>query len=204
MTSRIALFGGTFDPVHSGHLNSATGVLDALRLDKLIFVPNKVSPLKRDQPVTPGHHRLEMVRLAIGHDRRLGVSDYEVNRPPPSFTIDTVMHFRTEFGHETDLFWIIGADSLGELAGWHRIEDLVETCQIVTVARPGWAAPDLTPLRALLGEGPIRKLRDHCLATPLTDVSSTAIRQRIQAGEPIGDLDPPAVAKYIEMHNLYR
>jgi nicotinate-nucleotide adenylyltransferase len=203
MDSRIALFGGTFDPIHWGHLNSARSVLDLLDLDRLIFVPNNVSPYKRNHPVTPGAHRLEMIRLAIADEPRFELSDFEINRPGPSYTVDTVSHFREQFGESVELFWIVGADSLADLAGWYRLEKLLDLCEIVTVARPGWEQPDLSPLRGRLTDQQIQRLKDNCLVTPLTDVASTTIRQCVRANRSIDSLVPPPVAKYIARHGLY-
>ena len=204
MAARIGLLGGTFDPIHVGHVRGALHVRDALLLDKIVFIPNRISPFKRNQPITSADHRAAMVRLAIADQPALETSEFEMQRPAPSYTLDTVTAFRQELGPDVELFWIIGADSLAELAGWHRIGDLVRLCQIVTMARPEFETPDLSELAATLDPDQIRGLRDHCLSTPMTDVSSTQIRHRVRVGDSIAALVSPPVAEYIHQHGLYR
>jgi len=204
MMKEVALFGGTFDPIHFGHLRSAGYVVDQLDFNRLIFVPSASPPHKQNQHVTAAYHRLEMVRLAIRDDPRFACDDCEIQRPGPSYTIDTVRGFRERLGPVDRLAWIIGADSLAELAGWYRVGELVELCEIITVARPGWARPDLSELGGQLSDEQIERLTAGILNSPPADVSSTEIRRRVSAGEPIDAFTPGVVVDYIRREGLYR
>ncbi|MCH8878286.1 MAG: nicotinate (nicotinamide) nucleotide adenylyltransferase [Planctomycetes bacterium] len=143
-TPNIALFGGTFDPIHCGHLIVARCVLERLSLDGVTFIPSANPPHKGGADLSDVAHRLAMVELAIDEPRSLvgaepgfACDDCEARRTGPSYTLDTVMHFRERLGPEATIHWIIGADSLAELESWHRVSELVEACNIVTVNRPG-------------------------------------------------------------------
>jgi len=203
MTEKVALFGGTFDPIHFGHLRSARHVVDHLGLDRVIFIPSANPPHKLNQPITDADLRLEMVRLAIQNESRFVCDDCEIHRSGPSYTIDTVTGFRDRLGPTVRLAWIIGADSLAELSSWYRVSDLVDLCEIITVARPGWQRPDLSPLRGLLSDAQIDRLVASVLDSPLTDISATEIRRRVAAGEPIDGLTPKPVADYIQRQSIY-
>jgi len=203
MTEKTALFGGTFDPIHFGHLRSAAHVLDHLGFDRVIFIPSANPPHKRNQPITDADHRLEMVRLAICHEPRFACDDCEIHRGGPSYTIDTVTAIRDRLGPAVRLAWIIGADSLAELSSWYRVSELVDLCEIITVARPGWQRPDLGPLQGLLSDEQIDRLISSVLDSPLTDISATEIRRCLAAGESIDDLTPACVVEYIEQESIY-
>ncbi len=204
MTDRIALYGGSFDPIHNGHLIVARAVAERLDIGRVLFLPAAAPPHKGAEALSDPLHRGEMVRQAIREDALFSFSEYDLQRAGPHYTIDAVTHFRGAFGPDIELCWIIGADSLAELATWRRIADLVETCRLVTAGRPGWSQSPWDALRPALGQQAIAKLKDGILATPLIDISSTDIRRRVRAGQSIAHLVPECVRTYIDAHGLYR
>jgi len=188
---RLGLLGGTFDPPHIGHLVAAVSVGEALGLDEVWLVPNGDPWQKRDQVVTPAAVRLEMARAAAADVPGLDVSDVEVRRDGPSYTIDTVHQLRAE-DPDRDLVVIMGRDSALGLPTWERHEELLATVDLAVVDRGGAAAPTLPGGRVVVV--PMRRI----------DVSSTELRQRVAAGRPIIPLVPPAVAALVARHALYR
>ncbi len=211
----VALFGGTFDPIHCGHLIVARCVLERLSLDEVTFIPSANPPHKGRADLSDVAHRLAMVELAIDGQRPLvGVEpgfacdDCETKRTGPSYTFETVMHFRERLGPHAGLHWIIGADSLAELETWHRASELVDACNILTVNRPGTSAgdfqPDLSTFGRVLNKGHVAKLERGILQTPHIDISATDIRRRVAAAQSIRYLVPEPVRQYIEDHQLYR
>jgi len=203
MSQRLALFGGSFNPIHLGHLIVARSVAEQLRLDRVVFLPSAVPPHKSAAALIDPDHRAEMVRLAIAGEPLFEFSDIDLKRAGPSYTVDTVAHFRQELGLDVLLHWIIGADSLAELTSWYRVGALVDSCQIVTAARPGWDRVDFEPLRTRLSEEQIVSLRAGLLETPRIDISATDIRRRVRAGRSIRYLVPETVREHIERHSLY-
>ncbi len=203
---RIGLFGGSFNPIHFGHLIPAQAAAEQLGLDKLIFVPSAVPPHKAAAAgLASAEHRLEMVRRAIADVPLFDVSDIELKRPGPSYTIDTIAAFRGEYGLDVMLHWLIGADSLADLPAWHRAGELVDACRIVTLARPGWTIDAaIARLRDRLSEEQIARLAAGVLSTPLIEISATAIRHRVAAGKSIRFLLPGVVRHYIQQNGLYR
>ncbi len=204
MSARIALYGGTFDPIHVGHLITARSVAEQLDVERVIFVPSASPPHKLDVPITPAEHRLEMVRLAIDGEPGFEVSDCEIRRTGPSYTFDTIMNFRRTVSADATVYWIIGADSLAELASWHRIAELVRQCRIITASRPGFEQPDLSTLGAHLTEDDLASIRDGILTTPRIDVAATEIRRRVGEGVSIRFLVPESVREYVHDRCLYR
>lgn len=190
---RIAFFGGSFDPVHEGHLAMARAALDGLGLDRVCFVPARQNPLKKDVPGASGGHRVEMLRLAVGEDSRLGIWDGELGRDGPSYTLESVR----QLGHvypNSHHFWVVGTDQLASLPRWYGIEQLVHQIGFILVQRPGyeWSWPGIPGLRL------------YPVTNPEMPVSSTEVRRRLEAGKPIRGLVPPAVEAYIARHHLYR
>lgn len=204
MSAQIALYGGTFDPIHVGHLITARSVAEQLDVERVVFVPSASPPHKLDVAITPTEHRLEMVRLAIDGEPGFDVSDCEIRRTGPSYTFDTIMSYRQTVGADATVYWIIGADSLAELASWHRVAELVRQCRIITASRPGFEQPDLSSLAALVTDEDLATIRDGILATPRIDVASTEIRRRVGAGASIRFLVPESVRKYVHDRGLYR
>jgi nicotinate-nucleotide adenylyltransferase len=203
MSVRIGLYGGSFDPIHFGHLISARSVAEQLGLAKVILVLSPRPPHKATAALSDADHRLAMTRLAVADDALFEVSDVELLRAGPSYTIDTVFSLRRQLGDDAELFLIIGADTLPELHTWRRIQDLLTLVTIVTTTRPGWRRPRESSLAQAVGPGSARNLLEHCRPTPAIDISSTDIRRRAASGRPIRYLVPEAVASYISREHLY-
>jgi len=204
MAQRVGLYGGSFNPIHHGHLIVARTVAERLKLDRVILLPSARPPHKGDHKLIDAGHRATMVKLAIDGESLFEFSDFDLTRDGPSYTIDTVTHFCESLGPDVELHWIIGADSLAELTTWYRLPDLVDACRIVTAARPGWDTIDWTPLRTVLSDAQVAALQAGLLPTPRIDISSTDIRRRVREGQSIRYLVPDAVQEYIETRALYR
>ncbi len=199
MPRTIGLLGGTFNPIHEGHLSIAREALRLFALDAVWFIPCAVPPHKPVHDLASNEDRLAMLRLAIAGEPRFAALDVEFNRPGKSYTLDTVRALQAL--HPGDAFvFIVGADTLPELPIWHRPLELLPLVRIVSLARPGHvpsaAAIHLPP------PWPERLLADLRTGEPL-DVSSREIRAKIAAGQPVS-LVPDSVLRYIEEHNLYR
>jgi len=199
MADATGLMGGTFDPIHYGHLAAAEEARVRFGLDRVVFVPNRQPPHKKEYCVTPAERRYEMVLLAIAAHPQFEVSRIELDRPGPSYAIDTVCAFRRELGPHARLCFITGADAIREILTWHRPEDLARSCEFIAVARPGHRLEDLGQEVGDLLQGQV-----HVLDAPGVAVSSTEIRQRAAAGESLRYLVPPPVLRYVEAHRLYR
>lgn len=199
----VLLFGGSFDPVHHGHLIIARSAAERLGLTQVILLPSARPPHKDPSLLTPAEHRLEMCRRAVSGDPLFDVSDWELHQPGQNYTLNTVRHFRERSPHAS-IFWLIGMDSLAELATWYCVAELVRACTIVTAGRPGRLWPELSALEALIGADAIAQLRRHVLDTPLVDISATQVRRRVAEGRSIRYLVPEAVAQYIAGCGLYR
>lgn len=202
-TAGIALMGGTFDPIHNGHLIAARAVCEQLGLDRVVMIPSADPPHKTQVKLTDFEHRLSMVELAVQKEAGICCDDCESKRSGPSYTLDTVVEFRRRLGDGARICWIIGADSLPELESWHRAADLVEACEIVTVCRPGWDKPDLSHFGTTLTPAHVDKLMRAAIQTPSIDISSTDIRRRVAEGRSIRYLVPESVRRYIIQHGLY-
>ncbi|HRT05319.1 MAG TPA: nicotinate-nucleotide adenylyltransferase [Kiritimatiellia bacterium] len=199
MPRAIGLLGGTFNPVHEGHLSIAREALRLFALDAVWFIPCAVPPHKPVHDLASNEDRLAMLRLAIAGEPRFAALDVEFNRPGKSYTLDTVRALQAL--HPADAFaFIVGADTLPELPTWHRPLELLSLVRIVSLARPGFT-PDAAAIR-LPPPWPERLLADLRTGEPL-DVSSREIRAKIAAGQPVS-LVPDSVLRYIEEHNLYR
>ena len=196
---RMGILGGSFDPIHLGHLAIATDVAEANSLGKVLFIPANRSPLRRPAAVTASE-RLRMCELATADNPRLAASGLELERPPPSYTLDTIAEVRRRYP-DWELTIIVGADLAEELEEWRAIEELLAEVRMVVVERPGTTPRDLGDLAASLGADPSRLLR-HRTAGP--EISSTDIRARIAAGRPYRQFVHPAVWAHIEDLNLYR
>ena len=188
---RIGILGGTFDPIHNGHLALAGGVKRRLQLDKLIFMPSYISPHKRTRRLTSSGMRLAMMRLAIRKKAGFSVSRYELNKKGISFTVRTLRALKDRF-KKSQLFFLAGADSLTELSAWKDLGKIFKLAVFVVAARPGYKIP-----KNIHKEIKILKIR-----TP--DISSTDIRNRIRDNKPIAKLVPGAVRKYIVKNKLYK
>jgi nicotinate-nucleotide adenylyltransferase len=201
----ILLFGGSFNPIHFGHLISARSVAEQLGLDKIVLIPSAAPPHKSGQDLAPADDRLAMARLAVEGDPLFEVDDLELRRTGPSYTFDTVMEYRRRVGPLTRLCWLIGADTLPELATWSRVGKLVEAVEIVTATRPGWRQTDadLSALRAVVGQAAVAKLLSNCLTTPEIGISASEIRSRVRAGRSVRYLLPAGVEAYLRERRVY-
>lgn len=198
---RIALFGGTFDPPHRGHLGAATLAAEAFHLDRVLFAPVGVQPLKEGRPTTPFAHRLAMVRLACKEDKRFEPSLIDSPRPngAPNYTVDTLSTLQQRFPAAT-LFSIVGADSFLSLPHWKEPHRLLALAEWIVISRPGSPLSDLSSLNLT----PEERRRVHCIETMHDEVSATELRRRLAAGEECTGLVTPAVSQYIRQHGLYR
>jgi len=199
----IALFGGSFDPIHLGHTTVVRAASRQIGAEGTIFIPAKCSPLKSFWPHARDDARLKMVTLATADDESFAVSDCELQRVTPSFTLDTVRLFRRECGEDTAIHWLLGADSVKDLVHWYKIEELIDECNLTTMQRAGYAPPDFDQFEPLWGAQRIAKLKRNVVQTPLIDGSSTEVRRRLAAGEEVSEMLHPDVIAYIREHNLY-
>ena len=212
---RIGLFGGTFDPIHWGHLRSAEEVSESFDLNKVYFIPAAVPPHKRGRTTTPARHRLQMVRLAVAKNPKFAVSTVEIDRPGISYSIDTVREFAARLTPADSLYFIIGLDAFREIGSWNDFAGLFFLCNFIVTSRPGSKERD--PLK---GTGvAVKKLfcydsknrsYKHRSGTrvffiELTDIaiSASEIRALVERGKSIRYLVPPVVEKYIKRRQLY-
>ncbi|GMV97715.1 MAG: nicotinate (nicotinamide) nucleotide adenylyltransferase [Phycisphaerae bacterium] len=200
----VALFGGSFNPIHFGHLIAARAIAEHLSLARAILLPAAYPPHKWSSELAPAEHRLAMTRLAVEGEPLLEASDVELRQGGINYSIRTVEAFRQELGGDVRLYWIIGGDTLPDLHMWHRIREMVDLCRIVTAVRPGFETPDLAPLLSVLSPQQVARIREGIISTPRVDISSTEIRWRIREGRSIRYLVPESVRAYIADHGLYR
>ena len=198
---RVALFGGTFDPPHRGHIGIAAAAADAFRLDTVLFAPAGRQPLKPGATPTPFADRLAMVELACAADERFVASDLDAPHADgtPNYTVHTLAALK-EAMPDAALFNLVGADSLLSLPRWREPERLLELAEWIVVSRPGFPLGEL----ASLGLTAEQRSRIHLLETVHEDVAATELRQRLHAGDRCSDLLPPEVTDYIFAHRLYR
>jgi len=197
---RVGLFGGTFDPPHVGHLILASEARSQLELDLIFWTVTPNPPHKRDQSITPLEHRLAMVKLAIEDDPMFQLSDIELNRPGPHYTIDTIKLLAAQ-NPGAEIVPIIGGDSLHDLPTWHRPKELLYVAHWVGVMRRPGEEPDLQELEREL---PGITSKVHYVDAPLLEIASSEIRDRAAAGKPFRYYLPESVYEYIEQHHLYQ
>ncbi len=198
---KIGVLGGTFDPVHRAHIAVAEAARDALTLDRVLLVPAGRPMSRPDHPVAPDKDRVAMLRLAVKGKPGLEVSTIEMERPGPTYTVDSIAQLRKYYGPETGIYFILGCDSLVQLPEWKDPARLVAACRLVAVPRPGCQRPDLKKLERKI---PGISKSVIFLKEPNMDVSATEIREKAERGEPIADLVPVPVADYIIKHRLYQ
>lgn len=201
---RILLYGGSFDPIHHGHLIVSRFIAERLRVPRVTLIPSASPPHKQCRVLSPPADRLAMCRLAIADDPQFEVSDWELGQPGPNYTLNTVAHFRAAHGPAVELCWLIGMDSLLELETWYHATELVGACTIVTAARPGYAPPEAARLGRCFSAAQCERLLQQVIESPRIDISGTDIRARVRAGRSIRHLVPEAVRGYIAEHGLYR
>jgi nicotinate-nucleotide adenylyltransferase len=200
VSRRVGVMGGTFDPIHHGHLVAAQEAASVLHLNRVLFIPVWQPPHKPDEPAASPEDRLCMVRLAVAANPLFDVSTLEIDRPGLSYTVDTLERL-VQDDPDRELHFIVGMDSLAELPRWHDPARLLRLARIVALYRPGWQTVDLTVLAGTLPESAGRV---SVVSMPGLDISATELRERARDGRPIRYLVPDAVASYIEEHGLYR
>jgi len=191
---RLGVMGGTFDPIHHGHLVAASEVADAYGLDAVVFVPTGQPWQKTDEPVTAAEHRYLMTVIATAANPRFTVSRVDIDRGGLTYTSDTLRDLRAEHGPGTELFFITGADALAQILSWHDAQEMLQMAHFVGVTRPGYKLSDRH-----LPHGAASLVEVPALA-----ISSTACRQRVRSGHPVWYLVPDGVVQYIEKNGLYR
>jgi len=189
MVTRIGILGGTFDPVHNGHLYLAEKVSQKLKLKKVIFIPTYLPPHKRGTGISVTKHRCNMLRLAIAKKKKFKLSDIEIKRKGRSYSVETLRQLKKRHGTRQELYFITGSDSLKYT--WRNLREILCLCRFVVVKRPGFEMKGAS-------------FRFITIDVKAMDISSTDIRRRVKRGRSISKLVPKGVALYIERHGLYR
>lgn len=198
---KLGIFGGTFDPIHLGHLLMAEVTWQELGLNRVLFVPAGDPPHKQEAEKTAAYHRRAMVAAAIADNPHLELSLVDLERPGPHYSVDTVQLVRTKYDLAADqCFFIIGGDSLVDLPKWYHTEELVRLCRLAVIHRPGYR-PDLTSLEKVI---PGLNMRVEWVEMPLSGISSSEIRARVRGGLSIRYQVADLVREYIERYGLYR
>jgi len=218
LRQRIGVYGGTFDPIHDGHLKVAEAILKAFALDRMLFVVSAIPPHKRKQAIGSPFHRLAMVALATAHSPQMFVSTVELESPSRPYTIETLERLRMEL-QPVQLFFVMGADSFKDVTSWYEYERILSEHDVIVATRPGYRndeniAANLAPqlqARVVDLRGGLYPLDEDLESARIyltdyveVDVSATGIRETVAQGRSIGDLVPPPVASYIEKYKLYR
>lgn len=201
---REGILGGSFDPIHNGHLAVAEECRQRLALDRVLFIPARVPPHKQGALLSDAVHRLEMARLAVAGIPAFQASDVELRRTGPSYTVDTVSAELERLGEGAEVFFLMGTDQALEVHTWHDVEGLGRLCTLVPVTRPGFPLGRLDELETKLPAGVVRRMKEAAIDITPVDISSTDIRRRVCEGKNISALVPPAVEEYIRTHGLYR
>ena len=214
---RIAFYGGTFDPVHLGHLDIARRVLEFFEIERVVFIPAQVAPHKLGLPVTPPVHRYAMLALATQDDPQLIISTFELDAPNRRYTVDTLSHFAAELGDSNELFFIMGSDSWSEITTWREWQRLLAMVNHIVVTRPGYdlTGPDIVKSRVVdlrsrklyqaeSGESPENEI--YLTDVVFKDVSSTMIRSCVREGRlnELGQFVSAPVAQYIVKYGIYQ
>ncbi len=216
-TRRTAIYGGTFDPVHHGHLTVARSVAQLFALDRLIFVPACTPPHKRGAGISPAYHRFAMLALATEEDASFSISTIELDEPQRPYAVDTVARIQEQIGSDSRLFFIMGADSWAEITTWFEWEKFLRTCDQIVVTRPGYELVEahgaaVSDVRGMSEDDVSGLIEGHTerqaffTDAAVLDVSATAIRAAARAGdsEKLRESVPETVANYIEKYELYR
>ncbi|HAE92358.1 nicotinate-nucleotide adenylyltransferase [Tissierella praeacuta] len=196
---KIGVMGGTFDPIHNGHLIGAEYVRTSLNLDKLIFIPSGNHPFKNNKNISEPNKRMDMISLAIGSNKYFELSPIEINRMGITYTIDTIMELRREY-REDEIYFIIGSDILFELEKWKGFEELISLCKFILLYRSGQEDSINKKIKDLKIS---YNIKIEKVKSPLIEISSTEIRNRIKNRLSIKYLVPESVEEYIFKYNLY-
>lgn len=195
---KIGIMGGTFDPIHYGHIITASKVKKSFGLDEVIFVPSGNPPHKKERSITPAEHRLNMVKEAIKGIRGFSVSTMEIDRKGYSYALDTVNEFYRIYGEDTNLYFITGADAIAEIATWYRADELMQKCRFIASARPGYLFDEEHAIA--------EAYKSRIVLFPETNIaiSSSDIRKRIGKGKSVTSMLPEEVERYIKEQHLYQ
>jgi len=188
---RIGVLGGTFNPIHIGHLAMAQMALERMHLTKVVFVPAHIPPHKNPGVVAHAKHRYQMVKLAIDGNASFELSDFEINKKGKSYTIDTMNYFYGAYPKDTKLYFIIGGDALGDLRSWRYIDDILKISEFIVVNRPGYVKKS-------------SNVKHHSVIMPGIDISSSHVRMRLFQNRTIRYFVPDSVLEYIHQNQLYR
>ena len=198
---KVGILGGTFDPIHIGHLIVAEEARYQLGLEKVIFLPAGKPYFKKDRIVSSKSDRLKQIKLGIKDNPRFEVSEIELNREGSTYSIDSITRLKKELGDEVELYFLIGLDALGDIHKWKHPVELIEMCQVVGLTRPGYYDFDWSNIESKI-PGASQKIR--IIEVSQIGVSSTDIRMMMKSGMSVRYLVPDAVVKYIEEHKLYK
>ena len=199
--TRVGILGGTFDPVHRGHIEIARRAMDEASLERVIFIPASQPRLKFGEPAASPEQRMEMLRLAVADAAGFEVSDIELRRTGPTLTVETLRELRQELGDGVELSFILGLDVLGRFDQWVQPERVVELARLLAVSRPGYTGFDWA---GFYSRNPYAMGRVDCMDSTAIDVSASELRARIAAGASVSGLLSPAVERYIREHGLYK
>ncbi|MFA5104173.1 MAG: nicotinate-nucleotide adenylyltransferase [Candidatus Margulisiibacteriota bacterium] len=199
---KVGVLGGTFNPIHNGHIKLAKKALKEFGLDHILFVPTGLPPHKSSKDLAPKKHRLKMVSEAIKGKRKFKLSKMEINRSGYSYAVDTFNKLQKRLGKRTRLFYVMGLDSINSILNWKKPLELFKMCAFIVATRPG---SKMRTFKRLIKFPPlaINKEKIRIIESKM-DVSSTEIRSRIKAGKSISKLVPAGVAAYIEQNSLYK
>lgn len=200
---RIGLFGGSFDPVHIGHLIIAQDAAERLELSEVVFVPAAIPPHKQHLQQVSAEHRVNMLNLSTETDIRFSVSEMELSRGGVSYTFDTVSDFRSE-RPDVEPFLIVGSDTLVDLHNWYNIDELLQLCKVASFMRPGESDLDIISEKVQLDRSNKEMVLENVFESHMVGISSSEIRMRVAEGLSIKYLVPPEVEMYIFEHGLYR
>lgn len=213
---KVGLFGGTFDPIHYGHLKAANDISAKLNLDRIYFIPAYIPPHKTDLGITSSHHRLEMVKRAIQGSLKFSVSEYELNKKEISFSIETIKHYKNLLPTEAELYFIVGTDAFLGISTWKEVPEIFANCNMIVVSRPGYTLkpfdqiiknPKLFKEFVMIKDGEEYKHYTghyiYLFQLGSIDISSTELRKRIAEGKSFASYLPDAVIDYIHTHSLY-
>jgi nicotinate-nucleotide adenylyltransferase len=197
---KIGVLGGTFDPVHRGHVAMAEEARKELEIEEMLMMPAGRPMSKVEEPIATAGQRLEMLRMAVAARPHLKVSTMEMERPGPSYTVDTLAELKKKYGENAGIYFVLGWDSLAQLPEWREPGGIVARCHLVAVPRPGLPRPSLDVLEKKL-PGISKKV--IFMDRPRLDISASSIREMIARGDKIDRLVPKSVAEYIIKHKLY-
>jgi len=201
---KIGIFGGTFNPIHIGHLTIAEHACDELGLNRLLIVPAAIPPHKQGEKIVDAGHRFEMVKLATRENPKFEVSDIELKRQGVSYSVETLRIIQAKVKVLAEYDFIVGSDMVGELDTWKEIDNLIEMCTFVVAVRPGFKKKNWKQMGVNLPESIRDKVLQHTLENPMVEVSSTDIRRRVREGRSIRHMVPKAVEEYIIRQGLYK